>query len=76
MAVTRIYDVLKQLRSELARVDYLIRLLETMALGQKQRGRPPKFLNGLRRAARDRNGPGRVVQAIRRSSRRSRFAGR
>jgi hypothetical protein len=46
MPVAGIYDVLKQLRADLARVNYLIRLLENMVQGRKQRGRPPKFLNG------------------------------
>jgi hypothetical protein len=44
MAVPQIYDLLKQLREELARVNYLIRLLENIAQGKRRRGRPPKFV--------------------------------
>jgi hypothetical protein len=44
LAEARIYDALKRLRMELDQVNYLIRLLENMVRGRKQRGRPPKFL--------------------------------
>ena len=54
MALLRIDQALRQLREDLARVDYLIRLLESMAEGKGRRGRPPKFLAALRPAGRPR----------------------
>lgn len=47
IAMLQIDDALRQLREELAHIDYLIRLLESTAQGKSQRGRPPKFLAGL-----------------------------
>jgi hypothetical protein len=49
MAQHRIDQALRHLRDELTRVNYLIRLLESMAEGKPRRGRPPKFLAGLHR---------------------------
>ncbi len=39
-----IYNAIQALRSDLARVDHAIRVIESLALGKPRRGRPPKFL--------------------------------
>ena len=51
MALLRIDHTLRQLREELARIDYLIHLLESLAEGKGRRGRPPKLLAGLQRSS-------------------------
>ncbi len=44
MAADPIHNAIQALRSDLARVDHAIRVIESLALGKPRRGRPPKFL--------------------------------
>lgn len=44
MATDPIHDAIQALRSDLARVDHAIQVIESLALGKPRRGRPPKFL--------------------------------
>jgi hypothetical protein len=44
MAEDPIYNAIQALRSDLARVDHAIQVIESLALGKPRRGRPPKFL--------------------------------
>lgn len=46
VAVRTIDRALLELREDLTRVNYLIRLLDSMARGSNRRGRPPAFLSG------------------------------
>ena len=46
-----IYNAIQALRSDLARVDHAIRVIESLALGKPRRGRPPKFLAEMAAAA-------------------------
>ena len=59
MAVLPLDHVLRQLREELARVDYLIRLL-SMAARKSRRGRPPKFLARPRAVGGPKRSQGRI----------------
>ena len=44
MASEHIYNAIKVLREELERLNYVIRMLEGLAVGRPRRGRPPKYL--------------------------------
>ncbi len=46
-----IYNAIQALRSDLARVDHAIQVIESLALGKPRRGRPPKFLAEMAAAA-------------------------
>ena len=41
MASEPIYNAIKVLRGELERLNYVIRMLEGLAVGRPRRGRPP-----------------------------------
>ncbi len=47
MASEPIYNAIKVLREELERLNYVIRMLEGLAVGRPRRGRPPKYLAEL-----------------------------
>ncbi len=51
MAEDSIYNALQGLRSDLARVDHAIQVIESLGLGKPRRGRPPKFLAEMAVAA-------------------------
>ena len=51
MAEEPIHNAIRALRSDLARVDHAIRVIESLALGKPRRGRPPKFLAELQAKA-------------------------
>lgn len=51
MATDPIHDAIQALRSDLARVDHAIQVIESLALGKPRRGRPPKFLAEMAAAA-------------------------
>jgi hypothetical protein len=44
MAEDRIMRAIVELRKELAHIDQVIRMLETLSTGKPRRGRPPKAL--------------------------------
>ena len=46
-----IHRAIVELRKELARLDQVIRMLETLSMGKPRRGRPPKVLAEAMRAA-------------------------
>ena len=48
MASEPIYNAIKVLREELERLNHVIRMLESLAVGRPRRGRPPKYLAELR----------------------------
>ena len=43
MAEDPIHNAIQALRSDLARVDHAIRVIESLALGKPRRGRPRNF---------------------------------
>ena len=43
MAEEPIHNAIRALRSDLARVDHAIRVIESLALGKPRRGRPPQI---------------------------------
>lgn len=49
MADEPIYRAIKELKEELARIDYVIQAVESVAEGKLRRGRPPKFLAEIKR---------------------------
>ncbi len=46
-----IYNAIQALRSDLARVDHAIQVIESLGLGKPRRGRPPKYLAEMAAAA-------------------------
>jgi hypothetical protein len=51
MSESPIHRAILELRKELARLDQVIRMLETLSIGKPRRGRPPKVLVEAMRAA-------------------------
>jgi hypothetical protein len=51
MAGSRIARAIVDLRKELAHIDQVIRILETLSTGKPRRGRPPKALAEVMRSA-------------------------
>jgi hypothetical protein len=51
MAENRIVRAIAELRKELAHIDQVIRMLETLSNGKPRRGRPPKALAEMMRTA-------------------------
>ena len=52
MAQDRIRRAIVELRKELAQIDQVIRMLESLSTGKPRRGRPPKVLAEVMRSAR------------------------
>ena len=52
MAENRIMRAIVELRKELAHIDQVIRMLESLSAGRPRRGRPPKALAEVMRSAR------------------------
>jgi hypothetical protein len=50
MAEDRIMRAIVELRKELAHIDQVIRMLETLSTGKPRRGRPPKALAEVMRS--------------------------
>jgi hypothetical protein len=50
MAENRIMRAIVELRKELAQIDQVIRMLETLSTGKPRRGRPPKALAEVMRS--------------------------
>ena len=46
-----IENAIVELRRELAQIDQVIKMLETIAIGKPRRGRPPKFISEALKAA-------------------------
>ena len=51
MTIRPIENAIVELRRELAQIDQVIKMLETIATGKPRRGRPPKFISEVLKAA-------------------------